>query len=134
MPTHTRDFASDPEVFLQTWVLDNISAARRDRNFGVLVNRLNAARKCYFQLVEVSSKFLGIGTNKVELRLGAQSTDLPASNGDYPVAAYWCPFLAGKDHVGWVDLPRANPTHKLCLTASMQGCSLVVTDSVPASP
>ena len=30
--------------------------------------------------------------------------------------------------------PAANPQHKFCLTAAMQGCWFVITDSVPASP
>lgn len=133
MAAHTRDFVSSPASFLQQWTVDN-ALVQRTITAGTLFAKLNNAKKCYFQLKELSTTTLGFGSNKVELKLGATSADLPSIGNDFAVGAYWCPFLQGKDEVGWVDLPAANPQHKFCLTAAMQGCWFVITDSVPASP
>ena len=129
----TRDFFSQPKTFLETYLVDNVAIQRKVTS-GTLFATLNANRKVYFRMKKVSTSTFGIGENKVELLLGATAGDIPSEGNDFAVASYWCPFLSGNAGVGYVDIPRSSPAHKFVLTAAMQGCWFVVTDTVPPDP
>jgi hypothetical protein len=112
----------DPVRFLKGVCVDNktmqegIEGARNLR-------LLNAAKVGSFDLVIT-------GGNSVRLAFAGAGY---AIQGDIPIRAYWCPFLAGGGLPGWVDVPRTNPVYRFVFTAAMQGCALVVTNS-PAAP
>jgi hypothetical protein len=129
----TRDFFADPEAFLKTYLVDNVVVQRKPSS-GTLFQALNQAKKVYFRMQLISTTTLGLGENRVELVLGETSAAAGHDGDDFAVAAYWCPFLGGKEAVGWVDVPRQNPEYRFVLTAAMQGCWFVVTETVPANP
>jgi hypothetical protein len=79
-------FVADPQTFLTIWTVDN-TLVQRTMNAGTWCAQLNVAKPCYFQMAEVSTTILGFGTNKVELTLGANASDVPKIGLDFAVGA-----------------------------------------------
>jgi hypothetical protein len=113
-------FMNNPVAFLQDMCVDNkaieegLAGARQVAN-------LNAAKSGVFDLAIT-------GGNSVRLMYAGQDAGYQIKN-DAPIRAYWCPFLNGAATSGWVDVPRRNPQWRLVLTAAMQGCAFVITNS-----
>ncbi len=120
-----RLFMEDP-----VWFLDHICVDNKAMQEGIAgaqnLERLNGAKFGVFDLEPVS------GGTKVMLRFASPGAG-HVIVGDAPIVAYWCPFLAGGELPGWVDVPRVRAPRRFVFTAAMQGCALVVTKS-PDSP
>ncbi|MBK8975647.1 MAG: hypothetical protein IPM29_06950 [Planctomycetes bacterium] len=119
MQGHNAQFVADPLGYMRGVVVDNVTWFRNIANAGA-VGPLNIAKHGQFDL-----QFVEMNPERKVLFTVANGPVL----GDMPIAAYWCPFLAGNGLPGFVDVPRANPAHPFVFTAAMQGCALVVTDS-----
>lgn len=110
-------FMADPVGFLKTNCVDN-KTMQEGIEGAKHVRLLNSAKMGAFDLVVVSDKLVRLAYASV-----------PEIKNDAPIFAYWCPFLAGGDLPGWVDIPKVDPSYSLVLTAAMQGCAFVITNT-----
>jgi len=119
-------FMRDPVRFLRDVCVDNKTMQEGIGGANNIV-RLNGAKSGVFDLVITGTH------DQNQVRLTCVSPEAGYEiQGDLKIEAYWCPFLSGGGLPGWVDVPRFNPESRLVLTAAMQGCAFVITDS-PAS-
>ncbi len=115
-----KQFLADPVVFLKSKCVDNktmqegVEAAKH-------ITQLNGAKVGAFDLITVKDSLVRLTYAVV-----------PEIKNDAPIFAYWCPFLPGMDLPGWVDIPKSEPKFNFVLTAAMQGCAFIITNS-PAS-
>ena len=116
-------FMCDPVDFLRAVCVDNKTMQEGIGGANNIV-RLNGAKSGVFDLVVT-------GGNQVRLTFASPEAGHEIQR-DVPISAYWCPFISGGGLPGWVDVPRFNPVWRLVLTAAMQGCAFVITNS-PAS-
>ncbi|MCA9187016.1 MAG: hypothetical protein R3E01_03890 [Pirellulaceae bacterium] len=115
-------FRNDPVAFCDKYTIDNTAWARTRDGAGS-VSRLNQMKECLVDFKPVSG-------NTVTFQADTVAMGGSVSVGSEPlIRAYWCPFLAGTQEIGHVDVSKAKPAYEFVFTAAMQGCWFVVTDA-----
>jgi len=119
-------FLAGPAAFLGSYTVDN-KTCQQGNQAALDITTLNIAKLGSFDFQR--SGFTG----PVMFRPVRGATMVEAYKSDGAIAAYWCPFLAGGNLPGYVDIPRQAPKYKLILTAAMQGCAFVACEGPTAA-